>query len=85
MTARASLAQAKMLAWTFSHRSLQYSRDPHFNNPTIKAIIRNGWVSPNGRTDTWPSGALYDEYEINASGMKALALFLAGAAVKAGS
>ncbi len=85
MTRRASISQAKRLAGLFCGQYggvIHAARRAHYVTPTDRAIIARGWAAANGKTGAFPSGAPYDEYEINDAGFEALEEYLRHARLK---
>lgn len=71
--AKATVAQAKRLAWLFYGNT--FSVGAHADL-TTRAIINAGWASRTGETGKFPSGASYEVYAINEDGEHALQVFL---------
>ncbi|CCJ07033.1 hypothetical protein [Methylocystis sp. SC2] len=85
MTKRATSSQAKRLAGLFCGQYggvIHASRRENYVTPTDRAIIARGWVSANGKIGAFPSGAPYDEYEINDAGLEAPEEYLRHARLK---
>ncbi len=70
---RPSLAQAKRIAfhWGSGRPVIVGSHDP-----TIDVLVREGWIVPNGKSGTYPSGEPFEEYQVSAAGLAALKAFL---------
>lgn len=77
MTRRASPAQARRLAVLFGEDCAQEVSRDGGDQPTIRALVARGWIEPTGASGLWPSGRhAYDEYRINAAGLRALEDYL---------
>lgn len=80
-----SEAQAKRLAsiWV-DHwdRACNLTVDG-YNTPTDKALVRNGWIVPEGERGQWPSGYFYQRHVISPEGLAALENYLCSVRVKA--
>jgi hypothetical protein len=80
-----SLTQAKMIARLFGEgEALQITfegreggKPPPWNPPTFNALVKEGWIEPNGVFGTHPSGAKYQEHTVSLAGLLALETFLA--------
>lgn len=86
MAPRATMAMAKELARIWANgRGFPINLDDgesSSGNSTHDAIVRRGWVYPDGPVLDWPNGTKYRMHLINEDGMLALELFLLERRVK---
>ena len=77
---RASAAQARRLALLWSEVGA-WQDGTHVSvsgwiEPTTLALLKRGWIEPNGKTGKFPSGDDYAEHVISRAGIVALRDYL---------
>jgi hypothetical protein len=67
--------QARLLAKLWGHND----RIPigGYNSPTSLALLKRGWLAPNGIRGKFPNGTEYEEHVVSDAGLVALGRFLA--------
>jgi hypothetical protein len=48
-----------------------------YNSPTSLALLKRGWIAPNGIRGKYPNGTGYEEHVVSDAGLAALGRFLA--------
>lgn len=70
----ASAAQAREIARLWgARRSISVGG---YVDPTTAALVRRGWIVPDGTEGVYPSGATYIGHSVSAAGLDALCRFL---------
>jgi hypothetical protein len=72
---KASAAQAKTIARLWGDGAAT-CRVGGFEIPTVAVCVKRGWLVPNGKTGTFPSGAPWTEHVVSERGLDALEDYL---------
>lgn len=84
---KASKSQATMIAALWSGRwwgGSTVSVSESYVEPTIKVLIRNGWLEPSGSGKPRPNGEPTTVYVVSVAGIDALEFYLSDARSQAG-
>lgn len=71
--AKASVAQAKLLARCWGGDFKPAVSVHGFNDPTTLVCVKRGWLSPTNDRGTYPNGSEFIRYTISADGVAAMA------------